>query len=240
MRRRLTPERMDDPAIPRDELAASLQFVRAINRNFGGARAAIVPLARWSRRWPRDRPISVLDVATGSADIPLAMRRWAERRGFDVRITAIDAHETTLALAREHIGSAAGIELLRADALQLFDSFQPQSFDYVHAGMFLHHLPDIEVLTALRIMDRLARAGIIWNDLIRSRIGAMAIRLMTTGRPEGVRHDARVSVEAGFTPREVRDIAQRLDLGYARVRWNLFTHRFTLAGEKPGAWSNSA
>lgn len=238
MRRRLTPERMDDPAIPRDELAESLRFIRIVNRRLGGVRAVLHHLNRWSRRWPRDRPVTFLDIGTGSADIPLAARRWATARGFDLRITAVDLHPTTLELAREHIAGVDGIELRRADALTLADQFPPESFDYVHAGMFLHHLPDIEVMTALRIMDRLARAGIIWNDLIRSRLGVAAIRLLSLGAPPGVRHDARVSVEAGFTPRDVRDFARRLDLHYTRVRWNLFTHRFTLAGEKRAVWPN--
>lgn len=231
---------MDDPTIPREELAESLRFIRAVNRRLGGTRAVIAHLSRWSRRWPQDRPITFLDVATGSADIPLAVRRWGVERGFDIRVTAIDNHETTLALAREHIAGVDGIEIAHADALALAERFNAQSFDYVHAGMFLHHLPDIEVLTALRIMDRLARAGIIWNDLVRSRLGVVAIRFLTLGAPPGVRHDARVSVEAGFTPREAREYARRIDLDYAHMRWSLLTHRFTLAGEKSGAWPDRA
>jgi len=230
---------MDDPAADRAELEASLRFIRKINVRLGGAQALVGKLARWSKSWPTDRPVTLLDIATGSADIPLACRRWAQRAGFDLRITAIDRHATTLDLAREHVGGAegvGGIELVEADALKLIDRFEPESFDYVHAGMFLHHLPEIEVMTVLRIMDRLARAGIVWNDLVRSRVGVAAIRVMTTGQPEMVRHDAKVSVEAGFTPSEVRELARRLDLDYAALRWSLLKHRFTLSGEKPGAW----
>lgn len=233
---------MDDPSANRAELAEALRFIRAINARLGGVGALRRRLDAWSRHWPKDRPITLLDVATGSADIPLACARWAERSGFDLRITAIDRHPTTLDLAREHLcgkPSAARIELVECDALKLMDRFAAGSFDYVHAGMFLHHLPEIEALTALRIMDRIARAGLVWNDLIRSRAGVFAIRLLTIGRAAMVRHDARVSVEAGFTPSEVLDAARRLNLSYTRLRWSLFTHRFTLAGEKPGAWSDA-
>lgn len=234
MRRTLTSEFMDDPGASREDLDASLRFIRAVNARLGGSRALIGHLKRWSRRWPADRPVTLLDIATGSADIPLAARQWATGAGFDLRITAIDKHETTLSLAREHVADADGIELVCADALRLADRFEPGSFDYVHAGMFVHHLPDIEALTMLRIMDRLARTGLVWNDLVRSRLGVGVIRLLTIGRNEMVRHDALVSVRAGFTPRDVRDIARRLDLNYCRLRWSVLTNRFTLAGEKPG------
>ena len=35
---------------------------------------------------PRGQAIRILDVATGSADVPKAILRWASRAGFDVRI----------------------------------------------------------------------------------------------------------------------------------------------------------
>lgn len=237
---------MDDPAVPRDDLARSLRYLRLVNRWAGGASALIGLLSRWSRRWPRDRPISLLDIATGSADIPVAARRWALSRGFDLRVTGVDVHETTLAEAGAFLARVAereppvaeGIALVRADARRLLDLYAPGSFDYVHAALFLHHLPDLEAATVLAIMGRLARAGIVWSDLVRSRLMRAAVSLSTIGQPVIIRHDARVSVEAGFTRAEVEDLARRLDLRYARYRrpfgvW----YRFTFAGEKPGAWT---
>ncbi|RMH25948.1 MAG: methyltransferase domain-containing protein [Planctomycetota bacterium] len=235
----LTPERMDDPDATRADLDASLRFIRVVNRRLGGSRALIRHLAAWSRRWPRDRPVTLLDVGTGSADIPLAAVRWARRRGFDLRVTAVDLHATTLALAREHVRDEPAITLEQADARRLTDRYADDSFDYAHAGMFLHHLPEIEVLTVLRMMDRVARAGIVWNDLVRSPLARLGVRVLTLGRPEIVRHDARVSVDAGFTAAEARDLARRLGLGHCRVRAGLWTQRFTLAGERPGAWASA-
>jgi ubiquinone/menaquinone biosynthesis C-methylase UbiE len=196
-------------------------------------------LERWSVGWTPGEPVSLLDLGTGSADLPLEAVRWAHIRGIDLRITALDSHATTLELARDHIGRepelAGAITLIHADALHYVAQTPPGSFDYVHAGMFLHHFREIEVMTLLAGMDRLARRGLIWNDLVRSSVGRAAIQLMTIGQAEIVRHDARVSVEAGFTRAEVTDLAGRLSLGYCAYEWSLVTLRFTLAGEKP--WS---
>ena len=235
MERIVTPEFMDDPAIAPDDLARSLTFIRFVNRWLRGAGALIRHLKAWSHQWPRDRPVTLLDVGTGAADIPLRARAWAERAGLDLRITAVDLHEGTLAQARRHVAGREGIELVRADALQLMDVYRPESFDYVHAGMFLHHLEFIEVLTVLRIMDRLARRGLVWNDLVRSRLSLAVLRVLLIGQPALLRHDAIVSVRAGFTRAEALDFAERAGIGYVRYR-DLLSYRFTLAGERAGAW----
>ncbi len=171
--------------------------------------------------------IRVIDLGTGSADIPLAIVRWARGAGLHVQVTAVDAHQTTLDLAREQVGDDPDIELVCADALALMERFEPGAFDYAHAGMFLHHLADIEVMTILRVMDRLSTRGLIWNDLVRGPVEAAAIRLLTLGRSAMVRHDGAVSVAAGFTRREVLDIAGRVGLANVEYRRHLFG-RFTL------------
>lgn len=227
---------MDDPGVPREQLERALLYIRTINQKLGGVEALLEHLRRWSARWDRATAISMLDLGTGSADLPLAVHRWAASAGFRVRITGVDIHETTLDLAREQVagvpGAADAITLLRADALTLDTRFGPGSFDYVHAGLFLHHLSDERALDALRIMDRLARRGIVWNDLVRSRVGHAVVTLMTIGKPRIIAHDARASVAAGFTRAEVEEFARRAGIGYARYAWKLRVHRFTLAGEK--------
>ena len=247
MERKLSRELMDDPHVDRAELAQSLVYLRWVNARLGGAAALIGHLRRWSACWPRAGAgvVTMVDVATGSADVPVAARRWALGQGFDLRIVGIDVHESTLEEADGFVREASradprigeGIELRRADARELVEQFGANSFDYTHAGLFLHHLPDIEVLTVLRIMDRLSKRGLVWSDLHRSRLHRAVAKLFVAGKPEIVRHDAVVSFEAGFTGREVREIARRVGVaGWTRYRRAPLWYRFTLAGERPGAW----
>lgn len=239
-RRAFVPEYMDDPDIDREELRSALRFIRRVNARLGGTSACLGWLDRLSRDWPRERPIRILDVGTGSADIPSAIVRWADRTGRLVTVVGVDNHRTTLELAAEHLAeerstpssSASTIELVEADALKLLERFEPGSFDVAHAGMFMHHLPDIEVVTALRIMQRLAPGAVIWNDLVRDLISRVAIRFLTLGTPVKVRHDAVVSVAKGFTRPEALDLARRAGLERAVVRRHLFG-RFTLIAPAP-------
>lgn len=236
MRRVVTPELMDDPGVDRAALDHSLRYIRGVNRLLGGRAALLRALDRW-RDPLRAGGLRLLDVATGSADLPLAVLEWARRHGIDARVVAIDTHATTLDLAREHVaqhpGAADRIELVLADAFDLPDRFSAGSFDVVHAGLFIHHLPELRALTMLRIMDRLSRQGLVWNDLARTRIGYAAIHAMTLGQPRIIRHDARVSVRAGFTRAEALEMTRRVGWFQPEYRWNLFTHRFTVTSWRP-------
>lgn len=231
---------MDDPGVPDAALHRSLWFIRLVNAGWGGRAALLGHLSRWSRDWPKGREITLLDIGTGSADLPIAAVEWARARGHALRVVAIDAHPKTLAAARERIARAGlgeWIEARHADALKLMDEFGPDAFDYAHAGLFLHHLQDVEVLTVLRMMERVSRRGIVWNDLIRSGWNRLVVGAATIGQPQIIAHDARVSVEAAFTKREVLEIRDRLGLGWCKYRANRLMGRFTLAGQVPGAWT---
>lgn len=237
MKRELTSEIMDAPQVPRNDLDRALRYIRWINTRFGGVHALLSHLEPWSARWEKGRPVTLLDVGTGSGDLPLAAAKWAKARGHDLRVTGLDKHPTTTALARDYIsvnheGGGGAVTIVEGDALELDQQYSAGSFDYVHAGLFLHHLNEDHIVRVLTSMNRIARRGIIWNDLVRSRIGYAFIWLFTIGQPEIVRHDARVSVKAGFTKPEAMNLARAAGISYADHRWNLFTHRFTVAGEK--------
>lgn len=230
--RRLTPEHMDDPAATREEIAEALAYIRQVNRRLGGAKAAIHHFSRWSRRWTPGRTIRILDVGTGLGDIPLAIVEWARAAGHRVEVVGVDLHPITADQAREFTRNVPEIAIERLDAMELGGRFKPGSFDYAHAGMFLHHLNDVQAMTVLAIMDRLASRGVIWNDLVRGVIGRIGVRLLSLGAPAIVRHDAVVSVDAGFTKREALDLARRA--GLERIAYRRFlAYRFTLTGEKP-------
>lgn len=228
--RRLEPEWMDDPAADPAELAAALRFIRRINAALRYADATVSHLARFARAWPAGQPTTLLDVATGSADIPRAVLRWADRAGRDVRVTGLDLHEQTLRLAREHVPDPR-LALVRGDALAL--PFPDRSFDYVVCGMFLHHLPDDAAVAALREIDRVARRGVVVADLLRSRRAYAWITLFTLAAGPMVRHDARGSVAGAFTAAELVALRDRAGLAYA-APFRHFGHRLVLAGERPG------
>lgn len=229
----LVGELMDAPDVDPAQLARALAYIRSVNRWLGGTRGLLSHLTRWTRGWNPAQPIRLLDVATGSADIPLAAVAWARARGLRIEITAIDNHDSTLAQAREQVGREGAIRLMKLDARAMLAEFGPDAFDFVHAGLFLHHLSDADALRTLAAMNTLASRGLVWNDLVRSPWAPIALEAILIGQPHIVRHDAHASVKAGFTRREALAFASAA--GLARVRYStILLHRFTLTSHKDG------
>ena len=229
-KRIVKPELMDDPDVDAAELGSALMALARTNRRLGGVRAVLREMNRWTNGWPPEQPLRVLDVATGSADIPVALASWASDRGLKIDITAIDLHRKTLDFARKRVETIPEVTVVQADALKLMDQFEPNSFDIVHAGLFLHHLHDLDVLTELRIMQRLASRGMIWNDLVRSGFTKVAIVPFSWLGPKIFRHDSIASMHAGFSRSEAMDFARRVGLENIRYR-QILKHRFVLTSE---------
>jgi SAM-dependent methyltransferase len=220
---------MDADGVDPRELDRSLAFIRRVNRLLGYTRATLSHLDRFSRGWAPGRRVDVLDLATGSADVPLAMARWGRRRGFDVRVVGLDRHEATVRAARAAAAAEPRVRIVRGDALAV--PFDAGSFDYATCGMFLHHLSDDEAVAVLRAMGRVARRGIIAADLLRHRRAYAWITLLTLGSNAIVRHDARVSVRQAFSRDEVLRLRDAAGVGFADYHRH-FGHRFVLAGER--------
>ncbi|HWP41372.1 MAG TPA: methyltransferase domain-containing protein [Tepidisphaeraceae bacterium] len=225
-------EWMDHPAADPLLLCRSLRFLRRINALLGYTRSTLWHLDRFTRQDSFRQPITVLDVATGSADMPAAIVRWSRRRRLDVRVVALDRHPQTVAYASQQLKNLAhhgSVQIIRADALQL--PFSDGSFDFVISSLFLHHLDEQPIMQALREMDRVARCGVIIADLLRNRRALAWITLLTLLANPMVRHDARASVRQSFLPEEILTLCRRAGLGYLRY-YRHFAHRFVLAGQK--------
>jgi SAM-dependent methyltransferase len=228
--RQRAEEWMDARGVDPDALRRSLKFIRRVITLFGYTRSTLSHFERFSRSWRPGERITVIDFATGSADVPQAIDRWARRRGFDVRIVGVDLHETTAREARRACGDNPRIRIVRGDVLDLpFDSL---SFDYALSGMFLHHLSETDAAGVLEAMNRVARRGIIAADLLRRRRAYAWVKLVTLASDPMVKHDARVSVAQAFSPSEVLALRDRAGVGFAAFHEH-FGHRFVLAGEKP-------
>jgi ubiquinone/menaquinone biosynthesis C-methylase UbiE len=96
--------------------------------------------------------LHVLDLGAGTAQIPIELCR----REPQIRVTAVDAAESMLELARENI-SAAGfdqrIETVLADAKAL--PFKPARFPVAISNSILHHItePQQVIAEALRVIE---------------------------------------------------------------------------------------
>ena len=224
------PEQIDDPNQPFAELSRSMQDVAFTNRLFGGTQTVLHHVARLLRNVPPGTEIRILDIATGSADIPLALEAWGRKRGLKLTIVAVDNHEAMLRMAAE---AAPNISLALADALSL--PFPPHSFDLALCALAFHHFGFEASAQVLRTMDQLTTRGLIITDLKRDKLtlwGVQASFAAMNAHPF-TRHDGPASVRRAFTPPEYRKMVGLS--GVQNVR--LHTHwyfRIALVQDKMG------
>lgn len=216
-------ELMDDPGCPEDELRAELAGLERLNRFLGAHRFVRDFLERalplWRARRRPGEPLRILDVATGSADIPRAAATWAAPRGVVVSVVAIDRHPRTVAIAR-HAAAAPGgprIRIVRADARAL--PFADASFDICLCSLALHHLEPEEVPDALRALDRIGRIGFLAVDLVRSQAACAGVWLLThLAGSRFNRYDGMLSVRRASTWDEYRRLAAAAGIPHLRLR----------------------
>jgi SAM-dependent methyltransferase len=199
---------------PDQATVRSLENLRVANRYFGGARSVLRPLGALLRAEP-GRPVRVLDVGCGGADVPRALADWARRHAVRVRITAVDQDPVVVARAAAACRPWPEIRVVRADATRL--PFAERSFDYVTSSMLLHYFGLVEAANLLASWRRLATRAVVVADVRRHWVPCAAIALL--GRlsrnplfQEGHGH----TVRRGFTPKELGRLGGQA--GFARMR----------------------
>ncbi|MBI4391615.1 MAG: methyltransferase domain-containing protein [candidate division NC10 bacterium] len=209
-------ERMDAPDLPAAQLAGALRNLTWLNRCFGGFRVAADFTARHLAAIP-GRTLTLLDVATGGADIPVGLVRRARAAGRRLRVIALDLHPQTLAFARQASAPFPEVTLVRGDARAL--PLRDRSVDFALCNLSLHHLDDGGALQTLKEMARVSRVALLVNDLRRSRLGLVLTTLLLRWCPNPLtRVDGPLSIRRAFTLEEVRALAARAGLAGARAR----------------------
>lgn len=215
MARNRTPELMDDPAVDAGEHRTALRELARLNR------VTRIDGLIWNEVRPLaarcTRPLRLLDVATGSADLPIQLAARARAEGLAIELHGCDISPVAIDAARANAQKAgAEVSLQRIDVLT---QPLPEGFDIAHCGLFLHHFEPPHVEHILRSMSR-AASTVIVQDLRRSRLGlamAWAVPRMLS-RSKIVQIDAVRSVHGAYTLEEMGEMVKRAGLSGAKLR----------------------
>jgi SAM-dependent methyltransferase len=190
------------------DFAASFADVARVNRYLGGTAAVLNALPPLLAHVPTGRPVRVLDIATGSADIPRALARAFRRgrygAGRAVEIVALDNHPKVLAYARRETppDQYPEIRVVEGDAFAL--DYPDRAFDVAVSSLAFHHFGP----------------GLIVNDLLRDSLACGLIWAVTrlVGAHRLTRHDAPLSVLRAYTRAEYRQMAREAGLSHCTAR----------------------
>ncbi len=207
------PELLDASTHDLAALADNLGDLRALDRYLGGT--ALTWRALWPllRTQPPGVPATLLDVATGGGDGPRILAARARRHGYALRPFASDRLADVLRLAR---AAGARFPLLQHDALAI--PLADAAVDFVTCSLALHHFEPPAAIALLRELCRVARRGVIVNDLRRGRLAYAGARLLAAGPWHAMaRHDGPLSVLRAYTLEEARALVEQAGIVGARV-----------------------
>lgn len=218
--RRREPEIQDQLGLDPALLRGALVGLRRINF-WSRAHRVLWSSIRTLARETGVRRLSVLDLACGAGDIPIALWQRGRREGLELEVAGCDLNPQTVdfanALAENEQAQASFFvwDVLKEDL--------PRRFDVTTCSLFLHHLDEGQAVVLLRRMAVAAERLIVVSDLVRCLRGMVLAYLGTRLLPTSPvnRVDSLRSVRAAFTVEEARLLAQRAGLVDATLkkRW---------------------
>jgi len=163
---------MDRPQPISPELLSDLRNLRILNRYSGSYRLIRYFLRRWI---DRDDRVRILDLATGSGDIPRLVVEFARKAGGQVEIDAVDLQASTLEIARQ---LSAGFPEIRYHCADIHHFGDENSYDIVLFSLALHHFSCDQAVALLRRCRSLSRGKVLVADLCRSWFAKLGVDLL--------------------------------------------------------------
>ncbi|MBN1362164.1 MAG: methyltransferase domain-containing protein [Sedimentisphaerales bacterium] len=194
-------ELLDRPDADRGLVERSYGFMKFANSAGGGTRVVRNFLARELAR-SNVRSARILDLGSGSAEIPLTLARWGAKHGYRLEFTCLDHHAEALALAQE-AAEREGREAIVTERADILDYEPIHEFDYAIGSMFFHHLSAEGIGRVIGRLHGFVRKALLINDLRRCALNYLVCRLLTIGIEPEIRHDALLSIARGFRPLEL-------------------------------------
>ncbi len=221
---------MDDPQLDQRLHQQALHGLSRLNWLTRAHRLLWHPIKMYCRE-KQLSSVSVLDLGCGSGDLLAWLASQARSQGIALRLTGCDLSPVALAAARRR----AEREGMDAEFLQMdvIDGVFPPDQDVIVCSLFLHHLPDGDVVTLLRRMAKTARHLVVAQDLLRRRWGYLicwaGTRLIT--RSPIVHVDGPLSVAGAFTLTEIQQLAEQAGLTECQIRRH-WPERFVLTWKR--------
>lgn len=212
-------EFLDDFSLEGDDLRDALDKIATINQWLGGNRITIDGIKKLLNEYPREKPISVIDVGCGNGDMCRAVADFAKKEGLTIHITGIDANAYAVNHARQ---SSAHYPSIDYATMNIFDaSFASVEYDIALCTLTLHHFTDKEILYLMGLFVKKARIGVVINDLQRSIVAyrlfqliCVVFRLNTLSREDGL-----TSILRGFKKQELISFSKQLRFTTFRINW---------------------
>ena len=211
------PEFLDSKDCDPQLAYSSYRLMKWVNRFGGGAKAVMNYLAREISLNGNSRCIKILDIGSGTCDIPLAILKWARNRPQNIEFTCLETNQTALKIATENI-KRSGFDAIELKDKSIFEFDCRQHFDYAVGSMFFHHFQDEQILNLIKKLRSYMVNSILINDLRRNLMSYTCCRILACSFSKGLKHDVLLSIRKGFKSEELSHLLSRIEDAQVEVK----------------------
>ena len=212
-------EFLDDFSLEGDELRDALDKIATINQWLGGNQITLDGIKKLLTNYPKERPISIVDIGCGNGDMCRAVADFAKQQNRTVQVVGIDANAYTVSHAK---ASSSDYPTIKYATMNVFDeSFNSVEYDIALCTLTLHHFSDEEILYLMELLTEKSRLGVVINDLHRSSIAyrlfqliCFVFRLNKLSREDGL-----TSILRGFKKQELIAYSEQLRIKAYHIKW---------------------
>jgi SAM-dependent methyltransferase len=220
--RMVSPEWLDELPAQDPKAIGSRRDLRRLNFWMGNARTTRPVLLDL---FPTAPPRQIAELGAGDGAFALRLARLLRPSWPDIKLILVDrrpsiSNQTLRAF--EKIGWT--VEIVAADVFEWLPS--QTSIDVMVANLFLHHFETQRLRQLLQLVAQSSRALVACEPRRCAPALAMGHSLWLLGCNSVTRHDAPISVCAGFRAHELSAIWPATKWNLREKRAGLFTHLF--------------
>jgi 2-polyprenyl-3-methyl-5-hydroxy-6-metoxy-1,4-benzoquinol methylase len=203
-------EFLDRPDADPRLVEQSYRFMKTVNRIGGGTRVVRRFLEHELSKSGSGAAATVLDIGAGDCDIPLAVTRWAGKRGHEIQFTCLDHDAKAVELSQSRI-ARCHCNTVQAVQADVFTYHPADKFDYAIGSMTFHHFTDEEIDRLIEHLRGFVRKAVLINDLHRCLANYLACYVLALPVAPEIRHDGLLSIRRGFKPHELAHLLAKHD-----------------------------
>lgn len=210
-------EIMDTQRVASEVLEQVYKDIDTCNRLLGGEAITLRAVWQLIQQTPK-ASYTILDVGCGDGSMMRKLSRFLHARGVSHNIIGVDLKQDILDLAAQQSEGFPALSFQQGDILEANSSL---SCDIVITTLTLHHFEEEKMDAFLNTFVRLARVGVVINDLQRSRLAYVLFRLFSALwlKTHVAKHDGLVSITRGFRKKELQEHAKKLPNVTHTIQW---------------------
>lgn len=211
-------ELMDNPNVTIDTLRLVFNDINKSNRFLGGNSITLGKVSELIKKFPK-KQYTIVDMGCGDGETLRRLAIFFRKTTLDVVLIGLDLSDNALWIGQTLSVDFPEITFLKQDILTL----NPLNFkcDILLCTLTMHHFSNEQIPLFLSQFTKLAKIGVIINDLQRSALayylfkGFSAIFIKT----KIAKHDGLISIKSGFKKQELISFSKTLPHAAHTIKW---------------------